>query len=264
MIIRLLVLAAALCFGGLAQAQILLHTPASACTPDADTVKFDRDLTAANGSVRHAPSNLDRITLICPITPSDASNTNWRLLLTYRDSTGTDTAAVVRAQLFEMNTATGVATVLATVTSDSSSETTLNTVSRNLNHSFDFFDNAYWVRIELDRATTNQTVMAYSVALGVFAISDMRLKHDIKLLGRLGDGLGWYRFAYNGSDQRYVGVMAQEVQAIKPEAVVRGDDGYLRVSYALLGLRMEPYERWLAEGGVIPTPTNNGALASNR
>jgi len=264
MIIRLLALAAALCFGGLAQAQILLHVPASACTPDTDTVKFNREFTATNGSVRHAPNNVDRITLICPITPSDTSNTNWRMLLTYRDTTGTDTSAVVRAQLFEMNRATGMATALTTVTSNSSSETTLNTVSRNLNHSFDFFNNAYWVSIELDRATTSQTVIAYSVALGLFAISDMRLKHDIKLLGRLDNGLGWYHFSYNGSDKRYVGVMAQEVQAIRPDAVVRGDDGYLRVSYGLLGLRMEPYEQWLAEGGVVPKPANNGMLASNR
>ena len=28
--------------------------------------------------------------------------------------------------------------------------------------------------------------------------SDMRLKHDIVLLGRLHDGLGYYRFVYNG------------------------------------------------------------------
>jgi hypothetical protein len=34
---------------------------------------------------------------------------------------------------------------------------------------------------------------------------------------------------YNGSNQTYIGVMAQEVQKIKPEAIVRGDDGYLRV-----------------------------------
>src|SRR5690349_13899197 len=46
--------------------------------------------------------------------------------------------------------------------------------------------------------------------------SDMLLKHDVALLGWLGNGLGFYRFSYNGSDRAYVGVMAQEVQAIAP------------------------------------------------
>ena len=32
--------------------------------------------------------------------------------------------------------------------------------------------------------------------------SDMRLKHDIVLLGRLEDGLGYYRFVYNGRPHR--------------------------------------------------------------
>jgi hypothetical protein len=36
-------------------------------------------------------------------------------------------------------------------------------------------------------------------------------------------------FNYNGSNQTYIGVMAQEVQKIKPEAIVHGDDAYLRV-----------------------------------
>jgi len=43
--------------------------------------------------------------------------------------------------------------------------------------------------------------------------SDMMLKHGISLIGHLNNGLGFYRFSYNGSDKAYVGVMAQEVQA---------------------------------------------------
>jgi hypothetical protein len=38
------------------------------------------------------------------------------------------------------------------------------------------------------------------------------LKHDISLLGHLDNGLGFYRFSYNGSDKAYVGVMA-----VRPE-----------------------------------------------
>ena len=49
--------------------------------------------------------------------------------------------------------------------------------------------------------------------------SDITLKHDIALLGHLDNGLGFYRFSYNGSDAAYVGVMAQEVQVVMPDAV---------------------------------------------
>jgi hypothetical protein len=60
------------------------------------------------------------------------------------------------------------------------------------------------------------------------------------------------RFAYKGSDTAYVGVMAQEVQRVRPDAVVRGRDGYLRAFYDKLGLTFQTYEQWLASGGEVP------------
>jgi hypothetical protein len=48
------------------------------------------------------------------------------------------------------------------------------------------------------------------------------------------------------SDTTYVGVMAQEVAAVKPEAVLRGADGYLRVYYERLGLRLQTLDQWTA------------------
>ena len=82
--------------------------------------------------------------------------------------------------------------------------------------------------------------------------SDVALKHDIVLLGHLDNGLGFYRFAYNGSNQAYVGVLAQEVQKVRPAAVVRGSDGYLRVHYDQLGLKFQTYRRWTALGAHVP------------
>jgi hypothetical protein len=79
--------------------------------------------------------------------------------------------------------------------------------------------------------------------------SDIRLKHDIALLGRLDNGLGIYRFSYNGSNKVYVGVLAQEVMEIRPDAAVVGRDGYLRVRYEKLGLKFETYQQWLRSGG---------------
>jgi hypothetical protein len=83
--------------------------------------------------------------------------------------------------------------------------------------------------------------------------SDATLKHDIVLLGRLNNGLGFYRFSYNGNDKVYVGVMAQEVQTIMPEAVVRSRDGYLEVFYDKLGLKFQTYDQWVASGAQVPT-----------
>ncbi len=82
--------------------------------------------------------------------------------------------------------------------------------------------------------------------------SDIALKHDVVLLGHLDNGVGFYRFSYNGSDKAYVGVIAQEVQAVLPQAVTRGRDGYLRVFYDRLGVTFETYDQWLASGAHVP------------
>jgi hypothetical protein len=77
--------------------------------------------------------------------------------------------------------------------------------------------------------------------------SDIRLKEDIVPLVQLDNGLELYRFRYKGSDHTfYVGVMAQEVQKIKPSAARRGPDGYLRVNYDRLGLKFMTWKEWLA------------------
>jgi hypothetical protein len=83
--------------------------------------------------------------------------------------------------------------------------------------------------------------------------SDIALKHDIVLLGRLANGLNFYRFSYYDSDEAYVGVMAHEVQKVAPQAVRRGRDGYLRVFYEQLGLGFQTYKQWIASGAHLPT-----------
>ncbi len=47
--------------------------------------------------------------------------------------------------------------------------------------------------------------------------------------------------------------MAQEVQKVMPEAVVRGSDGYLRVHYDMLGLSLQTYAEWIADGAQVPS-----------
>jgi hypothetical protein len=93
--------------------------------------------------------------------------------------------------------------------------------------------------------------------------SDIRLKHDIVLLGYLNDGLGLYRFSYNGSNQSYVGVIAQEVARVVPGAVTRGRDGYLRVNYEKLGLKFQRYERWLTSGAQIAVTAKSSRVGAS-
>ena len=87
-------------------------------------------------------------------------------------------------------------------------------------------------------------------AFGV-SCSDIRLKRDVVALGRLDNGLTLYRFRYKWDDQAYVGVMAQDVRKIAPDAVSRGSDGYLRVNYDRLGLRMQTWNEWSGDNGSI-------------
>jgi uncharacterized membrane protein YgcG len=78
--------------------------------------------------------------------------------------------------------------------------------------------------------------------------SDIRLKHDIVQLQRLDSGLELYRFRYKGSDRTlYVGVMAQDVQKIDPNAVSRDRDGYLRVDYDRIGVTFMTWDEWVRQ-----------------
>ena len=69
------------------------------------------------------------------------------------------------------------------------------------------------------------TTASYSGS-GTF-VSDTRLKRDVVLLTRLDNGLGLYRYRYLWSDTVYVGVIAQEVALIHPDAVVQESPGRL-------------------------------------
>ena len=65
--------------------------------------------------------------------------------------------------------------------------------------------------------------------------SDIRLKDDIKLVGKSPSGIKIYNFKYKGDDKKYQGVMAHQV----PEASFVGDDGYLKVNYNKLDVEFK-------------------------
>jgi hypothetical protein len=71
-----------------------------------------------------------------------------------------------------------------------------------------------------------------------------RLKRNVVRVGRLANGLPLYRFRYLWSDLVHVGVMAQEVLPVMPDAVLVGEDGFMRVDYERLGTRMMTWDEW--------------------
>jgi len=70
-------------------------------------------------------------------------------------------------------------------------------------------------------------------------ISDARLKTDITQIGFAENGLPLYSYRYLGDDALFSGVMAQDVLAHTPEAVITMPGGFYAVNYEMLGLRRE-------------------------
>lgn len=65
-------------------------------------------------------------------------------------------------------------------------------------------------------------------------LSDKRAKTKVRKIGKTNDGLGLYSYKYKpefGDPRTHVGVMAQEVKKVKPEAVTKRPDGLFAVDY---------------------------------
>lgn len=84
-------------------------------------------------------------------------------------------------------------------------------------------------------------LMQLGGTLGAAAImSDIRTKENIKAIGWLPNGLPVYEYEYKpefkdeAGHGKFVGVMAQEVELVKPEAVITRPDGYKMVNYGAL------------------------------
>jgi len=79
-------------------------------------------------------------------------------------------------------------------------------------------------------ATAGKAGTAMTPGLGNI-FSDIRLKKNIQRIGTRSDGLGVYEFEYTWGGGRQIGLMAQEVLGIYPDAVGQSD-GYLTVDYS--------------------------------
>jgi hypothetical protein len=71
-------------------------------------------------------------------------------------------------------------------------------------------------------------------------VSDVALKENIVRTGRSPKGLPIYEWNYkNRPDQRYQGVMAQDLVESNPSAVKTGPNGYLEVDYTQLDVEFK-------------------------
>ncbi|WP_342108441.1 tail fiber domain-containing protein [Methylobacterium sp. SI9] len=83
------------------------------------------------------------------------------------------------------------------------------------------------------------TAAILGVVVGAALFCDIRLKSDIQLKGRTSLGINLYEFSYKGAPERWLGVIAQEVLEIVPDAVAEHPTGFLIVDYnKLLDVRL--------------------------
>lgn len=71
-----------------------------------------------------------------------------------------------------------------------------------------------------------------NIATAAFMFSDRRLKSNIRRVGTHAIGVGIYDYTMMGVEQR--GVIAQEVQKVRPDLVKRHASGFLTVNYGAL------------------------------
>lgn len=61
--------------------------------------------------------------------------------------------------------------------------------------------------------------------------SDRRLKEDVRRVGTLDNGLPVYAYRYTGEAATRIGLMADEVELVHPQAVIETADGFKAVNY---------------------------------
>lgn len=94
---------------------------------------------------------------------------------------------------------------------------------------------------QAQQAGLTSGLMGLGGTLGAaYMLSDIRTKERIKAVGLLQNGLPVYEYEYKpefkdiGGHGKFVGVMAQDVELVQPEAVITRPDGYKMVNYGVL------------------------------
>jgi len=83
-------------------------------------------------------------------------------------------------------------------------------------------------------ASASRTNAMMNLGSMAFMFSDSRLKQDIEKVGELVNGIGVYKYRFVNSPEWELGVIAQDVLEIMPDAVKQDDSGYLMVNYSMV------------------------------
>jgi len=75
---------------------------------------------------------------------------------------------------------------------------------------------------------------ALSLGANMIALSDPKLKTNVVRIGETPEGIPTYEYEYLWSKDKHIGVMADEVAEIKPEALGPTVAGYMSVDYSKL------------------------------
>jgi hypothetical protein len=139
---------------------------ATSCVADSLSIEQDR-YTTAGLRIAHRANNVDPIRLVCEVSDPSSflGSLHWKLVVTYRDSTGAATSANVIARVFRASRTTGNAAVVATFDSNSRSAIGIAKNSISFDHAFDFDNDYYFVQVVLDRTLTTEIVEAFGVAI---------------------------------------------------------------------------------------------------
>jgi hypothetical protein len=100
----------------------------------------------------------------------------------------------------------------------------------NLNYGADTSIANAQASADLANQSMDMNLLGGGINLVGSIFSDERLKESIEPVGELYDGTNVYRYRYKGDDTPRIGVLAQEVEKTRPDAVSE-HGGYLAVDY---------------------------------
>jgi hypothetical protein len=100
----------------------------------------------------------------------------------------------------------------------------------NINYGADTSIGNAQASADLANQSMDMNLLGGGIKLATSIFSDERLKESIEPVGELYDGTNVYRYRYKGDDTPRIGVLAQEVEKTRPDAVSE-HGGYLAVDY---------------------------------
>jgi hypothetical protein len=133
----------------------------ASCTPGDPAIEARR-YTITGGSLTHQVNATGLITLYCPIAGTWGSNAPTVIWMTYMDSD--PTIASITAQVIRLAASGGSLNMISPVLTNRNTPNKDGIkIGLNFNHTFDFKNSYYYVRVDLNRSSTG----GYSKLFGV-------------------------------------------------------------------------------------------------